>query len=48
MTVKEAAMQQTLLSNGFAKKRFPQEQLSSNNGTVFSVQFMPRCYKQES
>jgi hypothetical protein len=49
MTMKEAAIQQPLLSNGFANKHVCTAPIgNSNRGTVFSVQSVLRCYKQDS
>jgi hypothetical protein len=48
MAVKEAAIQQMLLSNGFANKHVGMATIgNSNRRPVFYVQSMPRCYKQE-
>jgi hypothetical protein len=47
--VKEAAIQQPLLSNGFTNKHVCKATISnSNRGTVFLARSMPTCYKQDS
>jgi hypothetical protein len=45
----EAAIQQLLLSNGFANKHICMENIGkSNKGMVSSEQTVPRYYKQDS
>jgi hypothetical protein len=43
-----AKIQQLLLSNGFTNKHVCKTIIRNNRGTVFSVQSMPICYKQDS
>jgi hypothetical protein len=46
--VREAAVKQPLLRNGIAKKLVSTAKIGSNNGTVFTVLFVLRCYKKEN
>jgi hypothetical protein len=49
MKTEEAAIQQPLLSNDFANKHVCTATIgNSHRGVMFSVQSMPRCYKQDS
>jgi hypothetical protein len=44
----EMNIQQPLLSNGLANKHVCMATIENSNRSVFSVRFVPRCYKHDS